>query len=216
MPIPTKCKQRKLNIENGIVIGNITNKQKVGNPISRFLVKNFNKTVSRLTEKVAPNTILEVGCGEGIVTNILLESTEATIYSTDISDSVIAKAKENVNSDRVIFEKRNIYDLLDKQKYKAELVVCCEVMEHLYQPEKGLEKIAVATSHYCLFSIPREPLWHALNLVRGTYIRDLGNTPGHIQHWSKRSFEKFVSPLFEIVETATPLPWTFLLCRVKN
>ena len=33
---------------------------------------------------------------------------------------------------------------MDKQKYKAELVVCCEVMEHLYQPEKGLRKIAAA------------------------------------------------------------------------
>ena len=109
-----------------------------------------------------------------------------------------------------------IYDLNEKEKYGADLVVCCEVMEHLLEPEEALKKLAFLASPYCLFSVPREPLWRLLNLLRGVYIKKLGNTPGHVQHWSKRSFRRFVSPFFTVIETATPLPWTFLLCRVKE
>jgi 2-polyprenyl-3-methyl-5-hydroxy-6-metoxy-1,4-benzoquinol methylase len=211
-----KNPKKTLLAENGIVVGNVVNKQSLKNPISRLLVKNFNKTVVQLTGKVSPVSILEVGCGEGIVTKILLESTLSKIHSIDISDIVISQARKSVNSERVNFEKRSIYDLKDKEKYGADLVVCCEVMEHLLEPEEALKKLAFLASPYCLFSVPREPLWRLLNLLRGVYIKKLGNTPGHVQHWSKRSFRRFVRPFFTIIETATPLPWTFLLCRVKE
>jgi len=211
-----KKTKKTLLAENGIVVGNVVNKQGLKNPISRLLVRNFNKTVVQLAGKVSPVSILEVGCGEGIVTKILLESTLSKIHSIDISDIVISQARKNVNSERVNFEKRSIYDLNDEKKYGAELVVCCEVMEHLLEPEEALRKLALMASPYCLFSVPREPLWRILNLLRGVYINKLGNTPGHTQHWSKRSFRRFVSPFFIVIETVTPLPWTFLLCRVKE
>ena len=38
--------------------------------------------------------------------------------------------------------------------------------------------------------MPREPLWRGLNMARGAYLKDLGNTPGHVNHWSKRSFHR--------------------------
>ena len=41
---------------------------------------------------------------------------------------------------------------------------------------------------YLLVCVPREPLWRGLNMARGAYLKDLGNTPGHLNHWSKRSF----------------------------
>jgi len=216
MPKTNRYQQKDLQIENGIVVGNVVNKQQVNNPIARLLVRNFNNTVARLTRQLDIETILEIGCGEGEVAKILLESTRAMIHCTDISDLVISQARKNVFSKRVTFEKRSIYNLLDEKKYNAELVVCCEVMEHLYEPQKGLERIAALASPYCLFSVPREPLWRILNLLRGAYVNDFGNTPGHVQHWSKRSFEIFINPLFEIIEVATPFPWTFLLCRTKK
>lgn len=55
-----------------------------------------------------------------------------------------------------------------------------------------------------------------LNMARGKYIGDFGNTPGHIQHWGKKHFVKFVSGQFEVVETRSPLPWTMLLCRPRS
>jgi hypothetical protein len=65
-------------------------------------------------------------------------------------------------------------------------------------------------------SVPREPIWCGLNMVRGKYFSKLGNTPGHIQHWSSSDFVNLVSKYFDVVEVKKPLPWTMLLCRVKE
>ena len=32
-----------------------------------------------------------------------------------------------------------------------------------------------------------------VNMARGAYLKDLGNTPGHLNHWSKRSFVQMLS-----------------------
>jgi hypothetical protein len=62
--------------------------------------------------------------------------------------------------------------------------------------------------------VPREPLWRALNLARGAYVRDLGDTPGHVNHWSRRAFTALLARHGEVVEARAPLPWTMLLVRV--
>ena len=55
-------------------------------------------------------------------------------------------------------------------------------------PERALAEMARVARGYLLVSVPREPLWRALNIARGAYVRDLGNTPGHLNHWSRRAF----------------------------
>jgi hypothetical protein len=63
-------------------------------------------------------------------------------------------------------------------------------------------------------SVPREPLWRALNVARGAYLAQLGNTPGHVNHWSKRAFVSLLGRYGEVVEARSPFPWTMLLVRV--
>jgi hypothetical protein len=53
-----------------------------------------------------------------------------------------------------------------------------------------------------------------LNMARGAYLKDLGNTPGHVNHWSRRGFEALLSKHGEVVETRAPFPWTMVLIRV--
>ncbi len=50
------------------------------------------------------------------------------------------------------------------------------------------EMARVARGGHLLVSVPREPLWRGLNMARGAYIKDLGNTPGHLNHWSRKAF----------------------------
>ena len=95
----------------------------------------------------------------------------------------------------------------------AELVVCCEVLEHLADPERGLAVLASLARPWLLVSVPREPVWRALNLARGHYFADLGNTPGHLNHWSRRGFVNWLSTRLSVVEVRAPLPWTMALCR---
>ena len=70
-----------------------------------------------------------------------------------------------------------------------------------------------ARGGHLLVSVPREPLWRGLNMARGAYLKDLGNTPGHVNHWSKRSFTELLSRHGQVVEATSPFPWTMLLTR---
>ena len=114
-----------------------------------------------------------------------------------------------------LFEAKSIYDL-ETGRDDADLVVCCEVLEHLEQPEVALQALQRIEFRHLIVSVPKEPLWCALNLARGKYIADWGNTPGHIQHWSKTGFIRMVSKYFDVLEVRSPLPWTMLLCRPRG
>jgi hypothetical protein len=46
--------------------------------------------------------------------------------------------------------------------------------------------------------------------VTGRYIKDLGNTPGHLNHWTKSSFQRFVSQVGTVRAVASPYPWTIV------
>jgi hypothetical protein len=74
--------------------------------------------------------------------------------------------------------------------------------------------VRVARGGHLLVSVPREPLWRALNMARGAYLRDLGNTPGHVNHWTKRGFTSLLSRHGDVIEARSPFPWTMLLVRV--
>lgn len=93
-----------------------------------------------------------------------------------------------------------------------DLVVCSEVLEHLEQPDVVVKSLLKATKRYVIVSVPREPIWRFLNMCRGKYLKDFGNTPGHIKHWSKKEFTQMIeSNGGKIVQTKYPLPWQMLL-----
>jgi hypothetical protein len=87
-------------------------------------------------------------------------------------------------------------------------VVCCEVLEHLTDPARALGVLARLAQPSLIVSVPREPLWRMLNMARGRYWRALGNTPGHLQHWSAPSFLALLEAHVEVREVRMPLPWT--------
>jgi 2-polyprenyl-3-methyl-5-hydroxy-6-metoxy-1,4-benzoquinol methylase len=203
--------------ENGIVIGNAYDKYGSKNPVVRWIMKGFADALSCLVIKVAPKTIHEIGCGEGYW---VLDWNKQGIKArgSDFSEKVIDLAHENAKDQGIspsIFAARSIYDI-EPGRDSADLIVCCEVLEHLEQPEAGLAALQRVATDYVILSVPREPIWCVLNLARGKYLASLGNTPGHIQHWSTGTFVDLVGRYFDIVEVKRPLPWTMLLCRVKR
>lgn len=201
-------------IEDGLVVGTGSDKYESKNPIAQYLLRQFDQSIADLVKLAKPKTILEVGCGEGHVTDILLKNSAATIEALDISQTIVDIAKDSIKSPRVNFQQFNIYDLAEKEP--ADLLVCCEVLEHLETPETGLLRLAEKAAPYAIMSVPREPIWRALNFVRGTYVTEFGNSPGHIQHWSQKGFIRFVEQHFEVVAVKAPLPWTILLAKSKQ
>ncbi len=201
-------------LKNDIVTGNYYNKYQTKNPIARYLMDGFFNAITELVVGLDVKSVHEVGCGEGHLTSFLRRILPGTnIRGSDFSSDVITLA-ENLNED-IIFKVQSIYDLEPKFD-TAELVVCCEVLEHLEYPLEALKILQQISAKYCLLSVPREPIWRVLNMCRGKYVRDLGNTPGHIQHWSKRSFLGLIDSHFDIVKVKKPFPWTVVLCSVKE
>ena len=95
-------------------------------------------------------------------------------------------------------------------------ILAMDVLEHLDDPKKAMEALLSITNKNLILSVPREPLWRVLNVLRLTHLKNLGNTPGHLNHWSKRSFVDFISNNMDIVSIRSPLPWTLLLCKPKS
>lgn len=203
--------------EDGIVVGNVYDKYGSQNPIVGKIMQGFHKALTDLVNKVGPARIHEIGCGEGYwVLHWAKQGIAAR--GSDFSQKAIELARQNAKVDGLpedLFEVRSIYEL-DKQRDGADLVICCEVMEHLECPEEGLSALQRIVTDYLILSVPREPLWRLLNLARLKYVRDFGNTPGHVQHWSKRGFLAFASKFFQVQEVRTPVPWTMLLCRARH
>ena len=203
--------------ENGIVVGNAYDKYGSSNPIVKWMMQGFESTLSNLVAKAAPHEIHEIGCGEGYWVLRWNEQGMVT-RGCDFSTQVIELARENAigrGLSPLLFEARNIYDL-EAARDSADLVVCCEVLEHLEDPGAGLEALRRVVGRHLIVSVPKEPLWCALNLARGKYIAHWGNTPGHIQQWSKGGFVKLVSQYFDVIEVHSPLPWTMLLCKPRS
>jgi 2-polyprenyl-3-methyl-5-hydroxy-6-metoxy-1,4-benzoquinol methylase len=193
--------------------GNVYDKYGTSNPIERRLVDGFLGNLSELVERTGARDAHEVGCGEGELAMRLARS-GLEMRGSDASAEVIAEARRrSAEAGLPVDFKAAPIEALDPAHDSAELVVCCEVLEHLPDPERGLEAVARLASPWLVVSVPREPLWRALNLARLKYVGDLGNTPGHLGHWSRRSFVNFISERVDVVEVRSPLPWTMALCR---
>ena len=176
-------------------------------------MRGFCDELERLAIGTGAREVHEVGCGEGELL-LRLAGRGLRARGSDISEEVIDEARRRANTTHLDISFRVApIEALDPSKDSAELILCCEVMEHVGDPEAALEIVAGLASPWAIVSVPREPLWRALNLGRLKYVRDLGNTPGHLQHWSRRSFLGFLERRLEVVAVRSPLPWTMALCR---
>jgi 2-polyprenyl-3-methyl-5-hydroxy-6-metoxy-1,4-benzoquinol methylase len=190
-------------------------KYQSGNWIAQKLVNNFMKAILATVTEVGAKKVHEIGCGEGHILG-LLASQNFFVKGCDISTESLATAKRESEkrSLNLPLENKSIYDL-DPAVDSEDVVVCCEVLEHLTDPEAGLLKLLSITRIGLVLSVPNEPIWHILNMARGKYLASLGNTPGHFQHWSKNQFVQFVSKHADIVSVKTPLPWTLIHCKPR-
>jgi len=196
--------------------GNYFDKYGSRNPIVRWMMAGFIDAFGELVERADVSATLEIGCGEAEL-SIHMAARGMKVRGCDIAADAIDEARSRVEAAGVDVELwvQRLEDF-DGRSDSAPLVVCCEVLEHLDDPEQGLQTLAGLADPWLLCSVPREPLWRFLNVARAHYLADLGNTPGHLNHWSKRGFIAFMSQRFDVVESRSPIPWTMLLCRRRD
>lgn len=194
-----------------------TGKYESGGRIGTRLVDAFYSAVRDL---LLPNvrdgdSVLEVGCGAGYSTRRIhgwLPS-EVAFSGSDIGATLVEKAQRR--NPTVPIVRQSVYDLA-LPSAAIDVLVMLEVLEHLDRPDRALEELARVARRHVIVSTPREPIWRLLNMARGKYLRDLGNTPGHVQHWSSAGLRRLVDPWFHVAATRQPLPWTILLLTPKR
>lgn len=189
-----------------------TRKHESRNPVQRALIHHFTTQVIELVNRVAPRTILEVGCGEGYMLEALSRAgIGASLHGVDVSGRAIADAQDRLGA-RAILEERDARELAQDGR-TFDLVMMLEVLEHIPQPEQMLPILAGLTHRHVLLSVPWEPMFRGMNLMRGKNVHDWGNDSEHINHWGRRAFFRFVEQHFSILETPLVAPWTLLLAE---
>jgi len=190
---------------------NFRGKYESKNIISKYLVNNYYKTVKSLFDLTSEVTIAhEIGIGEGFSTQRLREWLPS-LSGSEFVPELIVNAKLN-NPGLDIFQE-SVYDLEYKED-SVDLVFLLEVLEHLDFPEIALSEIKRISKRYLIIGVPNEPLWRILNFCRLKYISDLGNTPGHLNHWSKNEFKKLITKHYgKIIAVKSPIPWTIILAE---
>lgn len=179
------------------------------NFITRRVINNFYNNIKSLLKNLPAQNALEVACGPGFSTRYLTQMRPDINWSaSDVEEGLVTEAQNR--NPQVKIRQESIYQMSSGEN-TFDLVIALEVLEHLERPEQAIQELKRVTKKYCLVSVPHEPLWRLLNMLRGHYWSRLGNTPGHINHWSSRNFKKFVSPHFKIIRTKHPWPWTILL-----
>jgi 2-polyprenyl-3-methyl-5-hydroxy-6-metoxy-1,4-benzoquinol methylase len=196
--------------------GNTFDKYGSTNPVVRRLMHGFERTLAELFAQAAPESVLDVGCGEGVLTHQWAQQLgERRIVGIDLDDDKL-KAEWATRQRPNLEYRTMLAENMPFAENEFDMACAIEVLEHVPDPAHTVAEMARVARGHLLVSVPREPLWRMLNMARGAYLSELGNTPGHVNHWSKRSFVRLLSQHGEVVETRSPFPWTMLLVRLGS
>jgi SAM-dependent methyltransferase len=112
-------------------------------------------------------SIMDVGCGEGILTRYLIKTfPDKEILAVDIEDKNRFGLKVEIG------------DLTDDFKYKAEVVIASEVLEHIRWWKDALQSLLEASTGKVIITIP---YGHSF------YNKD------HVNFWDDESIKEFIT-----------------------
>jgi ubiquinone/menaquinone biosynthesis C-methylase UbiE len=196
-------------------IGNASAKYESSNRVVRYLLGRFLVRVDEAATSLQPTSVLDVGCGEGVVTERLAQRLAPTeVLGVDADEAGLKAEWETRSAPNLSFATGSAYDL-PFEDGRFDLVCAIEVLEHLERPRDALAEMSRVARRALLLSVPNEPGWRISHLLAGRNLRNLGDTPGHINHWSKRSFLSLVSELGP-ARAEGVFPWTLAMVDVPR
>jgi 2-polyprenyl-3-methyl-5-hydroxy-6-metoxy-1,4-benzoquinol methylase len=199
---------------DGIVTGNTYDKYGSENPLVRRLMDGFQRSLEELLDRAEPASLLDVGCGEGVLAQRFARRLGSRrVVGVDLHEASIQAGWSQHRAPNLEYQTLAGGEL-PFAAGEFDMVSAIELLEHVPDPRLTLREMSRCAERHLLVSVPREPLWRVLNVARGAYWSQLGNTPGHINHWSRRSFIQLLRGHGEVVEVRSPFPWTMLLVRL--
>ena len=121
--------------------GNVYDKYGSRNPVVRALMAGFFRDLDALLARAAPRTVIEAGCGEGVLSARLAPALDS-LHAFDIDAACVAAARvrlESFPATRAVFQGDLTGPLPDLPA--ADLVLCCEVLEHVADPNAALRRL---------------------------------------------------------------------------
>jgi len=183
------------------------------NPIVQYLISNFFSRIKLIINTLDKNDrLLEVGCGAGASSIKIAGMLSGQHYEvSEYDERYVQKMREK--NFIIPFAQESVYSLKRPDK-SFDCIIMLEVLEHLEDVELALRELTRVSRKYVVISVPFEPVWRSLNFIRGNYIKDLGNTPGHINHWNPITLKSLLSKHGKVIKTYLPLPWIISVLEV--
>ena len=184
------------------------------NLIHRFALGRFFDRIAAELNDLRPETVFEFGCGEGLFLKEVRErGVEFADYiGLDLREDALATARALHPNGR--FERADLFRW-PAPKDGFDLVIASQVLEHLPEPRLALERLVELCSGRLLLTVPMEPWFRILNLMRGRDVRRFGNHPEHVNLWTSSSFRGLVAEYAEILHAYSVFPFTVVIAQPK-
>jgi 2-polyprenyl-3-methyl-5-hydroxy-6-metoxy-1,4-benzoquinol methylase len=192
-----------------------TKKYRAKNPVKRALIRRFVAALHELFESGdAPQSVLEIGVGEGFLSGFLSERYPDVQFSgVDLNEQDLALLAQKFP--RIKRYCANIYDLSGLPG-GYDLIICAEVLEHVAEPERALQQIVDLHPKRVILTVPHEPWFMLSNLAMGKNVTRLGNDIEHVNHFTVSSFRRLLARQLELSRVTTSYPWILAAGRPKG
>ncbi len=183
------------------------------NPVRRACVSHFNGVIHRVVRRLAVDTALFAGCGEGFLMASLENLGLERVWGVDIDAGAVLRASQKLPGAGFAVGDLNQPPYLAGS---ADLVICLQVLEHIEDPKSVLREVLRLSRRYVLVSVPHEPFFRLGNLLFLRNLKRLGNAEGHVNHWGFLGFRQLLSGHHRLVWLRSPLPWLLGLIDVSG
>ena len=94
-------------------------------------------------------------------------------------------------------------------------MLAIEVLEHVPGPDAALDELARVCSGTLVASVPFEPDLAGRQPGPPALRAGLGQHAGHVNHWTRWGFRRFVAERFDVEQVRSPLPWTMVQASAR-
>jgi 2-polyprenyl-3-methyl-5-hydroxy-6-metoxy-1,4-benzoquinol methylase len=182
------------------------------NPVQRFVLGRFFDAIVKEIREINPERVLDFGTGEGYFLEELGKRgfTFKSLVGLDLREDALNRARSIYPSYEFI--KVDLFNW-KIERGSFDLVVASEVLEHLNDPGRFLERLSDLSRGHLLLTVPFEPWFRLMNLLRGRNIRRLGNHPEHINRWGYGEFKKFVTKYVRTCKSYVIFPFIIVVAK---
>jgi len=167
------------------------------------IARHSRRIIKKMIKSLKISSVLDVGCGEGSLLNLISEIHNPEIISgIDVSHNALEIAKK-------VFPDGNFYKIdITKQKLEKnfDLIVSADVIEHLKDDEKALMNMAKMLN-------PNGRL--IISTLLGT-MRDAEKKVGHLRNYNKTQLTKIIKNTGLEIESVITWGWPIYSPLYRN